>query len=110
MAKLNYTPRIDHSKKDLEMADDTKQDKALIKKAFKMHDEQEHDGDKTDLTKLKKGGRVKKDKGTVRTFCGGGKTGKYKAGGLIKADEPTKKAAGKPSEQGPDKFKKGGKC
>ena len=110
MVKLNYTPRIDHSKKDLEVGDDMTQDKKLVKKAFKMHDEQEHEGEKTDLSKLKKGGRVKKEKGTVREFCGGGMTGKYKEGGLIKATEPTKKASGKPSAQSPDKFKKGGKC
>jgi ribosomal protein L13E len=37
--------------------DDMKQDKALIKKAFKMHDKQEHKGGKgTSLAKLKKGG------------------------------------------------------
>ena len=37
--------------------DDMKQDKALIKKAFKMHDKQEHkDGKGTNLAKLKKGG------------------------------------------------------
>ena len=37
--------------------DDMKQDKALIKKAFKMHDKQEHKGGKgTNLSKLKKGG------------------------------------------------------
>jgi hypothetical protein len=31
-------------------------DKKLIKKAFKMHDAQEHPGKKTNLSKLKKGG------------------------------------------------------
>ena len=36
---------------------DLAQDKALIKKAFKQHDAQEHKGSKgTDLTKLKRGG------------------------------------------------------
>jgi hypothetical protein len=52
---------------------DKKQDKSLIKKAFKQHDEQEHPGEKTEL-KLKKGGRSKKAEGTVK---------KYKAGGAI---------------------------
>jgi len=37
--------------------DDLKQDKALIKKAFKQHDKQEHPGMHTKL-KLKKGGMV----------------------------------------------------
>jgi len=39
---------------------DTAQDKQLIKKAFKMHDMQEHKGGKgTNLSKLKKGGSVR---------------------------------------------------
>lgn len=99
----NYKPRIDHSKKGYE-ADvaEMAEDKKLIKKAFKMHDEQEHEGEKTDLSKLKKGGRIKKDKGTV--------VGRYKAGGLIKDKEITKKPDSKaPKLQGPDKFCSGGK-
>ena len=40
-----------------EEAKDKKQDVALIKKAFKEHDKQEHKGGKgTNLSKLKKGG------------------------------------------------------
>lgn len=42
------------SKEDMKM--DTAQDKKLIKKAFGMHDKQLHEGKKTNLTKLKKGG------------------------------------------------------
>jgi transcription antitermination factor NusA-like protein len=38
------------------MADDISQDKKLIKKAFKMHDAQEHPGKRTNLKSLKKGG------------------------------------------------------
>jgi hypothetical protein len=39
--------------------EDIKQDKAIIKKAFKMHDKQEHKGGKgTNLTKLSKGGKT----------------------------------------------------
>jgi hypothetical protein len=41
--------------------DDLKQDKKLIKKAFSMHDKQEHPGKKTNLSKLKKGGPTSKD-------------------------------------------------
>jgi hypothetical protein len=42
--------------------DDLKQDKKLIKKAFSMHDKQEHKGGKgTNLSKLKKGGPTGKD-------------------------------------------------
>jgi hypothetical protein len=37
---------------------DIAQDKALIKKAFKMHDAQEHKGEHTKLDKLKKGGKA----------------------------------------------------
>jgi hypothetical protein len=40
--------------------DDVKEDKKLIKKAFGMHDKQLHESKKTDLSKLKKGGKVKK--------------------------------------------------
>jgi hypothetical protein len=36
--------------------DNLMEDKKLIKKAFSMHDKQEHPGKKTNLTKLKKGG------------------------------------------------------
>lgn len=51
------------------MKADIKQDKAIVKKAFKMHDAQEHKGGKgTDLSKLKKGGAVGASKmGAVRT-------------------------------------------
>jgi hypothetical protein len=42
------------------MKEDIKQDKAIVKKAFKMHDKQEHHGEHTDLSKLKKGGMMKK--------------------------------------------------
>jgi len=47
---------------------DIAQDKAIVKKAIKMHDVQEHEGEKTDLSKLRKGGRAKKEKGTVKKF------------------------------------------
>ena len=36
--------------------DDIKEDKKLIKKAFSMHDKQEHKGSHTNLSKLKTGG------------------------------------------------------
>ena len=55
-----------------EMKEDVSQDKKLIKKAFSMHDKQEHEGEKTDLSKLKKGGRAKKDCGSVRRYKTGG--------------------------------------
>jgi hypothetical protein len=42
------------------MASDMAQDKKLIKKAIAMHDKQEHKGEHTDLSKLRKGGMAKK--------------------------------------------------
>ena len=65
-----------------EAAEDIKQDKAIVKKAFAMHDKQEHHGEKTDLSKLRKGGRAKKDCGTVK---------KYKTGGQVENQYAAKK-------------------
>ena len=48
------------SKEDMKM--DVKQDKALIKKAFKQHDSQEHKGGKGTTLKLKKGGPTSEDR------------------------------------------------
>jgi hypothetical protein len=62
-----------HSEK-AEMSEDIAQDKKIVKKAFAMHDKQEHPGEKTNLSKLKKGGRAKKECGTVK---------KYKTGGTV---------------------------
>lgn len=67
----------------VEEKEDEAQDKKIVKKAFKMHDEQSHEGKTTDLTKLKKGGRAKKEKGTVKKFCGGKKVSKYAEGGAV---------------------------
>jgi hypothetical protein len=64
---------------------DIAQDKKIVKKAFAMHDKQEHAGEKTDLSKLKKGGRSKKEAGTVR---------KYKAGGDVTNVYEAKKKSG----------------
>lgn len=70
---VKYKSRHSETK---EMEKDIAQDKTVVKKAFKMHDAQSHEGDKTDLSKLKKGGRIKK--------CGGGNVRKYKKGGPVK--------------------------
>jgi len=60
---------------------DMAQDKAMIKKAFKQHDEQEHKGDKGTSLKLASGGYTRaadgiaqrgKTKGTQIAMCGGG--------------------------------------
>lgn len=65
--------------------DDTVEDKKLIKKAVKMHDDQLHGGKKTNMAGLKKGGSVidgiatrGKTKGTMVKMCGGGMTKKGK--------------------------------
>jgi hypothetical protein len=61
---------------------DVAQDKAMIKKAFKQHDAQEHKGGKGTTLKLAKGGTFRasangiaqrgKTKGTQIAMCGGG--------------------------------------
>ena len=60
-----------HSEKS-EMQDDAAKDKKIVKKAFAMHDKQEHPGEKTNLSKLKKGGRAKKEGGCVGRSKSGG--------------------------------------
>jgi len=96
-----YKPRIDHSKKNYESEGaDMAQDKKVVKKAFKMHEEQAHGGEKTDLSKLKKGGRAKM-KGTVRT---------YKAGGLIGVKSDDKQPNAKGPKKVAEKYNMGGMC
>ena len=68
-----------------EMHEYVAEDKKLIKKAFKQHDEAEHDKKDASEIKLKKGGRAKKDCGTVT---------KYKAGGNVTNVYEAKKKAG----------------
>jgi hypothetical protein len=77
----NYEKREQKTEKKADMA----QDKAIVKKAIGMHDKQEHPGEKTDLSKLRKGGRAKKDCGTVK---------KYKAGGNVTIVYEAKKKSG----------------
>lgn len=77
---VKYESRKEHKE---EMSADIAQDKKIIKKAFKMHDAQEHKGEKTDLSKLRKGGRAKKDTGSVR---------KYKCGGCVENTYGAKKS------------------
>jgi len=83
----NFTKR---DRKNVE-PDDLAQDKKLIKKAFKQHDKAEHDKEPTEI-KLKKGGRAKKEKGTVKKFCGGGNA--YKEGGSVTNVYEAKKKSG----------------
>lgn len=91
---------------------DIKQDKALIKKAFRQHDKAEHDKEPTEI-KLKNGGRSKKACGSVKKYKAGGaiemkKTSgdldtikKVKATGAKKADAPSK-ASSNPNLKGSD--------
>ena len=57
---------------------DVAEDKKLIKKAFRQHDKAEHDKEPTEI-KLRKGGRAKKECGTVKKFKTGGSIGLYGA-------------------------------
>ena len=95
------------AKEDTKM--DLAQDKKMVKKAVKMHDDQLHGGKKTDLASLKKGGMCKKAMGGriaakgehpvqkqskrgAEIFCGGGmsKAKKYARGGGIEVRGKTK--------------------
>jgi hypothetical protein len=63
--QVKYETRKEHT---AEMSADLAQDKAVVKKAFKIHDTQSHEGEKTNLSKLRKGGRAKKTVGTVSKY------------------------------------------
>jgi hypothetical protein len=84
LQKINK-PKTDHGKSALlkeggYMKDDMKQDKSMVKKAVGMHDKQLHGGKKTDLAKLKKGGKTScyANGGYVRAADGIAKKGKTK--------------------------------
>ena len=77
----NFTKR---DRKSVELADTT-QDKAIVKKAFGQHDKAKHGGSEPTEIKLKKGGRSKKETGTVK---------KYKTGGSVDNEYSAKKASG----------------
>ena len=76
--------------------EDIVEDKKIVKKAFNIHDKQQHE-EKTDLSKLKKGGRAKKETGTVKKYCGGKSVKKMADGGEVDVDTT---AAQKPAPQG----------
>lgn len=80
--QVGYKSRKTHSETTEDKAD-IAQDKKIVKKAFSIHDTQQHE-EKTDLSKLKRGGRAKKETGTVKKYCGG-KTVKKMAGGGLDA-------------------------
>lgn len=64
--------------------DDTKKDKAIVKKAVGMHDKQQHSGKKTDLATLKKGGM------TMKKMAGGGLSAGHKDADGIASKGKTK--------------------
>jgi len=75
---------VNFSKRDRKNVEpgDTAQDKKLVKKAFAQHDKAKHGGSEPTEIKLKKGGRAKKDCGTVT---------KYKTGGAVENAYAAKK-------------------
>jgi hypothetical protein len=75
-----------HSEKS-EMSKDVAKDKKIVKKAFSMHDSQQHEG-KTNLAKLNSGGRAKKECGTVKKYKAGGDVKKYADGQAVSAEDP----------------------
>ena len=88
--QVGYKSRKTHSESTEDTAD-IKQDKKIVKKAFSIHDTQQHE-EKTDLSKLKKGGRAKKETGTVKKYCGGKSVKKMADGSL------TEKLLGTPKQ------------
>jgi hypothetical protein len=83
---------------------DAKQDKKIVKKAFKIHDTQQHE-EKTNLAGLKKGGRAKKECGTVKKYKSGGTV--ENAYGTPKTDKDIKDIANT-KRQKPKKMQMGG--
>ena len=65
---------------------DVKMDKKVVKKAVKMHDDQLHGGKKTNLSKLKTGGRIasKGEHGVQKQSTRGAMMVKMKKGGACK--------------------------
>lgn len=93
-----------HSEKK-EVSQDIAKDKQIVKKAVSIHDKQQHEGEKTDLSKLKKGGRAKKEGGCVGRYKSGGKV--ENAYGTPKTDKDIKDIANA-KRQKPKKMQMGG--
>lgn len=74
-----YVSRKKDKKDDHE---DVAMDKAVVKKAVGQHESAKHKGEEKTELKLKKGGRAKKDAGTVRKYKTGGVCNPMKTGGL----------------------------
>jgi hypothetical protein len=84
----------------VEKNDDVAKDKKIVKKAFKIHDTQQHE-EKTNLKGLKRGGRAKKEVGTVKKYaCGGGVYGAKKTKEDIKSIDDAKNCKPKKLQAG----------
>ena len=87
--KMGYLKKGGMAKEDMKM--DKKQDKSMVKKAVGMHDKQQHEGKKTNLTKLAKGGamhkmpdgKMMKNSAMTKMARGGGIESKGKTKGKI---------------------------
>jgi len=82
---------------------DKSQDKAMVKKAFKQHDAQEHKGGKGTKLELKKGGKMATG-GVAMSNAGG-----YKTGGVAMANAGGYKDGGMPMKDGKPAFVGDGK-
>jgi hypothetical protein len=92
-----------------DMAMDKKQDKAMIQKAFKQHDAQEHKGGKGTTLKLAKGGNAKFMSFTEKGKPAGMKpVTKMAKGGFTKAADGIAKSGKTQAMQ--IKMKRGGAC
>jgi hypothetical protein len=69
--QVGYKSRKNHAE-EKEMAEDVKQDKAMVKKGVAQHESALHKGEPKTELKLKTGGRAKKAKGTVKKYATGG--------------------------------------
>jgi hypothetical protein len=92
---------------------DKAQDKAMVKKAFKQHDTQEHKGGKGTKLKLATGGVAKGNGGGYATGGVVDGQGGYKAGGIIKSEKGetmmrTTKTDKSPAKTGDVKLGNGG--
>lgn len=81
------TKKEEKSESKKEMKADATKDKKIVKKALSLHDMQQHE-EKTDLSKLKKGGKARKCNtgGSVRKYKTGGEVKKMADGGELPQD------------------------
>lgn len=84
-----------------EVSEDIAQDKSMVKKGIRQHESALHKGEpKTELT-FKKGGRTKKEVGTVKKYkCGGGVYGAKKTAEDKKSIAAAKRCKPKMAEGG----------